>query len=267
MSAALGAHLPTSGWTKLPWCRSSHKVIGNLETNFMACKPALDERGQEILGDVLKHTQSPLDTLAYRALHFDWLEFLDELTNKRFLIVRSYAEGEYAYRLTLWGLDLLYTSGNEKAATLLQGCERIFEALKTHYLKNQREPVTVAELAKLCTLPPEQTQECLLYMGDNLLAWGVYASSASLDAQVKPAESILRHSDFRSVIDQMWTLWKADASTTTTVTKQDRWCARAEKIRAENPSLSQRKIADRIAREDTVNSETVRKALRKRSLS
>lgn len=91
---------------------------------------------------------SPAEITVWRARNPKKIPCVDELA-QRGMIQR---QAEY-YEITFWGL--LNASG-ERAAALLDGCKRLFKAIRKIFPENPKVALDLAAAAKLCKMTPNE---------------------------------------------------------------------------------------------------------------
>lgn len=160
--------------------------------------PRIDATSKTILEDIRQKIESTalgVDATHYRAQHGNQLDLLDKLERLGFL--RKVLD---KYWVTFQGLVVIK---DDKTQELLRSCERVFEALKVHYQSNPKTRILIADLAKHIGMSYGQVAICLGYMCE-FHFWGTHSNSFEnpSEAFVAPAETILRHRNFKEIIDQ-----------------------------------------------------------------
>lgn len=182
---------------------------------------------KSILEDLLRSStgEDGVDPLAFRASHFEQIEDIDYLAMTGF--IRKDNERYFSSLTALIQLD------SSRARRLLELSDLIFEALKTHYLKTQREPLPVKSLALSVGIDIPDVCEALSYMVEGPW-WGARSTTFCniSDPYIQPAEQILRFARFSDVIQQLLS-WQATRI-------QDRQLALAGALRSYGGEESER---------------------------
>lgn len=158
----------------------------------------LDGPSKNILVDITQQVGSSglgVNATDYRAQHGEDLDLLDKLERVGFL-----RKEQDKYWVTFQGLRLLK---DEKFNSLFGNCENIFAVLKLHYKAKPKKQILVADLAGTAKLSFGQAAECLGYMCE-FHFWGSHSNSFDNPAVsfVEPAETILRYSSFKEIVDE-----------------------------------------------------------------
>lgn len=159
----------------------------------------LDDESLSILKDIFclaREGDASVDASNYRAQHEDSLEALNRLESYGLL-----RKENDRYRVSLVGLPLL---GHQEADSLLAIFEQLFAALRQFYKSNQRDQLSLVDLAGVVNVPLHEVRKCLSYMVEGSW-WGGRSNDfyASAEAYIKPSEAILGYKTFHNVILQM----------------------------------------------------------------
>lgn len=159
----------------------------------------LDDESLSILKDIFRLTQEAcagVDAPNFRANHEDSLDVLNRLESYGLL-----RKDNERYWVSLVGLPLL---SDQEADALLLTFEKLFAALRHFYKSNQRDQLSLADLAKIVKVPLDEVRRCLSYMVEGSW-WGGRSTDfyASAEAFIKPSEAILGYKTFHDVILQM----------------------------------------------------------------
>ena len=147
----------------------------------------LDSQSIDILADIINKTESirdGVDALAYRASHDYQLDVLDKLEADGYL-----RRENDKYWISLTALPLIK---DKKVEELLDNFDKIFLYLKRYYKENQRDHISLHDLATRVALPVEIVKECLSYMVEGSW-WGGRSTDfySGDNPHIKPSESIL----------------------------------------------------------------------------
>lgn len=153
------------------------------------------------LGDVFKasaHSPNGLDAIAYRAKNHNKLDLLDELESKRYVERRN--SKYYVCLPALLEIESELTEVN----SLLFRCEFIFKLLRSFYIENPGQKISVVDLAKRVDLPKGDVLKALAYMTQsNIFGGYTTALCEADDAWVQPAEWILRSETFKDTFNRI----------------------------------------------------------------
>ena len=139
----------------------------------------LDNESLSILRDIFRLAQegdASVDASNYRAQHEDSLEAFNRLESYGLL-----RKENDRYRVSLVGLPLL---GDQEADSLLATFEQLFVALRHFYKSNQRDQLSLVDLAGVVKVSLHEVRKCLSYMVEGSW-WGgrsndFYASAEAL---------------------------------------------------------------------------------------
>jgi len=173
----------------------------------------LDELSKSILEDILRlsvtHTKG-LNATRFRAKRHEQLDLLDALESNRYIEKKN-----ENYYLTLLAILELSDSSDE-AKSLLDKCERIFQVLRQFYIKNPAESICLNSLSEILKMPRGDLSICLTHMVNASIFQTRSNDLYSEEATVTPAERILRHRNFRVILEQMKS-WHSNTSAKITV--------------------------------------------------
>lgn len=159
--------------------------------------PILDGLSRTVLVDIAQQGSAGAGVNAtyYRAQHSEYLDLLDKLERVGFL--RKELD---RYWVTFQGLILLE---DEKSNALFRNCENIFAVLQQHYKSKPKTKMLVADLAGIAKLSFGQAAECLGYMCEFhfMGSHSTFFDDPAISF-VEPAETILRYSSFKEIVDE-----------------------------------------------------------------
>jgi hypothetical protein len=161
----------------------------------------MDQIQKTLLDLMLKdsHGEDGIDSLAFRAEHFDQIEQIDYLESVGF--IRRENERYFVSLTALPHID------NEQARRLLDWSEAIFQELRAHYQATQREPLSVITLAECLGISLADACEALSYMVEGSWWKGRSNSFSKTNAPyIQPSEQILGFRRFSDVIRQLQSL-------------------------------------------------------------
>ncbi|MBU1215461.1 MAG: DUF4145 domain-containing protein [Gammaproteobacteria bacterium] len=178
----------------------------------------------ELLLEMTPKTDAGVDSLVFRAQHYEKIEVLDRLEQEGY--IRKELDNYFVSLTALVQLD------SKRAMDLLSHSEPIFRELKAHYRKTPRDPMQVDALSDCSGVDPVDTRIALSYMVEGPW-WGGRSNSffATPDSYIAPAESILKFESFANVIQQLRG-WQ-------TARIRDRQKAMATALRAFSPSFKE----------------------------
>lgn len=158
----------------------------------------ISEQEKNILLDLFYrcHEQKEwINAERFSADHAKQLGVIKDLVRKN-LIKNS--SGYRQYRITFGAFILLEDPIINKMFISMQ---KIFLALKKHYIKDLQEPYLMNELAKDLDLKREDIIECLLYLKHIIIIGGTTDTSTA-DAFITVTNNILDFEDFDAVIER-----------------------------------------------------------------
>jgi hypothetical protein len=159
--------------------------------------PILDGPSKTVLVDIAQQGSAGAGVNAtyYRAQHSEYLDLLDKLERVGFL--RKELD---RYWVTFQGLILLK---DEKSNDLFRKCENIFAVLQQHYKSKPKTKMLVADLSGITKLSFGQVAECLGYMCEfHFMGSHTTFFDDPTTSFVEPAETILRYSSFKEIVDE-----------------------------------------------------------------
>lgn len=142
-----------------------------------------------------------VDSLAFRAENFQRISSIDQLE-----VEGCIRKDQERYFVSLTALAQLNVP---RAIRILEDAEKLFQQLKIHYTRTQRETMLVDDLAWRSGVDELAAREALGYMVQGPW-WGGHSGRffSVPNAHIQPSESILRFESFSSVVDQLRT-WQS----------------------------------------------------------
>lgn len=159
----------------------------------------LDQDGLALLSALLAESpqsDAGIDPLAFRAAHYEHISVIDWMESVGYI-----RKDQERYHVSLTGLVQMH---DERAREILQDSVVLFETLKQHYRRAQRQSLKLDDLAASVGLGSVEVKEALSYMVEAPW-WGGRSTSFFSDSEpsITPGEAVLGYASFTDVVVQL----------------------------------------------------------------